>query len=227
MDRIGGPQNIREGLVDALANGECVTAKIRWLTRSSGRAPTSHAQLRGDQYTNSSTADTLAESEMLEGKPRWIHCTPLLGSDSKPGVIMVIMVDKEEITGSLNAGSRVPSRGPSRAMRSKDETMEGFPLKGLGDGSERYASAKLYAEYLCRAGQPGQESVDEPQVGEGQIPDDNIKASAVIGSPMGPPVTDRIVSPNPTSKGGLLSDVPTESQSGNMSGLNRSDERES
>ncbi|KKY18494.1 putative hisactophilin c49s mutant phototropin phy3 fusion protein [Diplodia seriata] len=42
-------------------------------------------------------------SSSIEGKPRYIHCTPLHGSDGAPGVWMVVMVEKEDITGTINA----------------------------------------------------------------------------------------------------------------------------
>ncbi|PVI08504.1 hypothetical protein DM02DRAFT_679210, partial [Periconia macrospinosa] len=77
MDRIGGPQHVREGILRAFAQGIGVTAKISWLTQ------------------------TQQSESLFEGRPRWIHCTPLIGSDMKPGVIMIVMVDKEEITGTL------------------------------------------------------------------------------------------------------------------------------
>jgi hypothetical protein len=68
MDRIGGPHHIREGIQDALTQGIGVTAKITWLTQARGQA----------EYG-------------VEGRPRWIHCTPLLGSDDKVGVWMIGM----------------------------------------------------------------------------------------------------------------------------------------
>jgi len=69
LDRVGGPLHVREGIYDALSQGVGVTAKISWLTASNAG---------GDRSG-------------LEGKPRWIHCTPLLGSDAKVGVWMVGM----------------------------------------------------------------------------------------------------------------------------------------
>ena len=66
MDKIGGSERIREELTHALADGRGVTAKVRWVTRSD-----------------------------YEGRPRWIHCTPLLGSNGHIGVWMVVIVDEE------------------------------------------------------------------------------------------------------------------------------------
>ncbi|KAK4507193.1 hypothetical protein PRZ48_000928 [Zasmidium cellare] len=105
LDRIGGPSTVREGLQDALARGTTgVTAKVTWLTASN-------------------------ESE---GKPRWLHCTPLFGSDDRVGVWMVVMVENEMVTGGL-------SRGEGSA-------------NGRLSGAGRLTSSKLYADYLKREG---------------------------------------------------------------------------
>ncbi|KAF2108555.1 hypothetical protein BDV96DRAFT_261913 [Lophiotrema nucula] len=152
MDRIGGPQHVREGLLDALSQGVGVTAKISWLTQS--------AKGHGNTNKNSDRNSSPSGEDFLEGKPRWIHCTPLLGSDSKVGVIMIVMVDKEEITGSLNP-SRLASPLP---IRSREQMRDGWPMKGLGQdiASARFTSGKLYAEYLRREGRDARQSSDHP-----------------------------------------------------------------
>ncbi|KAF2771631.1 hypothetical protein EJ03DRAFT_268026 [Teratosphaeria nubilosa] len=116
LDRIGGPPNVRDGVLDSLSSGQKVTAKITWLT-GSGAA---------------------SSGPSLEGKPRWIHCTPLLGSDDKVGVWMIVMVEHEEVTGSLN---------------------KHFARTGISNGSQaagpvspKYTTSKLYADYLRREG---------------------------------------------------------------------------
>lgn len=149
MDRIGGPQHVREGLVDALSQGIGVTAKMSWLTQT----PRSNAQFHASDDASISTEP----DGSFEGRPRWIHCTPLLGSDSKPGVIMVVMVDKEEITGALHTHSASPRPVRSRqTMRLTDHTRDGWPLRGAGSaaglGAARYTGSKLYADYLRREG---------------------------------------------------------------------------
>ncbi|KAK5256987.1 hypothetical protein LTR16_001912 [Cryomyces antarcticus] len=116
LDRVGGPQHVREGILDALAHGQKVTAKISWLTN---QAP----DHRGGS---------------LEGKPRWIHCTPLMGSDDKVGVWMIVMVESEDITGALNARERAESGAMS-------------PVQ-LGAATTRFTGGKLYTEYLRREG---------------------------------------------------------------------------
>ncbi|KAK1987334.1 hypothetical protein LZ30DRAFT_777613 [Colletotrichum cereale] len=70
MDRIGGSNRVREGLSQAFADGHGVTAKVRWISRASS-----------------------------EGRMRWIHCTPLLGSNGAVGVWMVVLVEDETEAG--------------------------------------------------------------------------------------------------------------------------------
>ena len=112
LERVGGPSHVREGILDALAHGTSVTAKISWLSSPGGPSD----GVRGS----------------LEGKPRWIHCTPLLGSDEKVGVWMIVMVEHEEVTGSLNRGGSMSDAGSV--------------------ASPRFNGNKLYNQYLTREG---------------------------------------------------------------------------
>lgn len=118
LDRVGGPSHVREGILDALSHGTSVTAKISWLT---------HSAAPGNGVQGS-----------MEGKPRWIHCTPLLGSDEKVGVWMVVMVEHEEVTGQLNRMTSTNDRPMSAAQ--------------YGAASARFTGDKLYTEYLRREG---------------------------------------------------------------------------
>ena len=54
----------------ALAEGRGVTAKVRWVARSNE-----------------------------DGRSRWIHCTPLFGSNGQIGVWMVILIDEDQELG--------------------------------------------------------------------------------------------------------------------------------
>lgn len=75
LDRIGGSNRVRESVRDALADGSRgVTAKIRWLPHA--------VQNLEDSYD--------------EGRPRWIHCTPLLGQSGSVGIWMIVIVDEEK-----------------------------------------------------------------------------------------------------------------------------------
>ena len=96
IDRIGGPDSVRDGLVDALSKGTSVTAKVSWLP-----SPGSN----DDKYVSG------------ESKQRWIHCTPMVGSDEKVGVWMIVIVEEEDVTGMLNradSGKSSRSRAPTQ-----------------------------------------------------------------------------------------------------------------
>jgi hypothetical protein len=66
MAKIGGSNRVRESLTQAMADGRGVTAKVKWVSKTD-----------------------------LEGRNRWIHCTPLIGSNGAIGVWMVVIVDDE------------------------------------------------------------------------------------------------------------------------------------
>ncbi|MCJ1477495.1 hypothetical protein MMC13_006167 [Lambiella insularis] len=67
MEKIGGASRVRDMLTAALAEGRGVTAQIRWMTKF-------------DE----------------DGRNRWVHCTPLLGSNGRVGVWMVVLIDEED-----------------------------------------------------------------------------------------------------------------------------------
>ena len=72
MGQIGGSQRVRDDLARALETGRKVTAKVQWISRPAN--------------------DT---------RPRWIHCTPLLGVNGLIAVWMVILVnDTDDYLGS-------------------------------------------------------------------------------------------------------------------------------
>lgn len=120
LSRIGGPEHIREGLLEAFQECVSVTAKVSWLTQS----------------INPGDAGYLA------GKPRWLHCTPLLGSDHKVGVWMIVIVEQEEITGSLNVHQSSTRQQNARLpLRTQDHTRTPFL-------TDRHGPAKMYAHYL-------------------------------------------------------------------------------
>jgi hypothetical protein len=156
MDRIGGPSHVREGLLEAFAQGIGVTAKISWLTQPANRPHSPSNSVLNSEYDGSSGVKS---NETVEGKSRWIHCTPLTGSDAKPGVIMIVMVDKEEITGQLNPPTTAMARMAMRSASRSDATgRDPWPLRaaGVGATSAKFTSAKLYADYLHREGRVAQ-----------------------------------------------------------------------
>jgi hypothetical protein len=73
MAKIGGSARVQNGITQAFADGQGITAKVRWISKPGA-----------------------------DGRVRWIHCTPLLGSNGAVGVWMVVIVDEE---------SDAPARG--------------------------------------------------------------------------------------------------------------------
>ncbi|KAL8941867.1 MAG: hypothetical protein Q9211_001638 [Gyalolechia sp. 1 TL-2023] len=111
LSRIGGPGHVRSGLSNAFANGEDITAKVTWLPqgRSDVEASSTLASRPGSRHDLHSIHEGSASTG--GSRTRYISCTPLLGSDDKVGVWMVVMVENETVTGSL------PSRANAIATR--------------------------------------------------------------------------------------------------------------
>lgn len=86
LSRVGGSPRLHDAIEAAFADGQGVTAKVRWL---------SAAARNGGANSDD------------EGRSRWIHATPLLGSNGAVGVWMVVLVDDE-----ADAARRVPRDAP-------------------------------------------------------------------------------------------------------------------
>lgn len=100
MGQIGGSQRVRDDLEHALEVGRKVTAKVQWISKP--------AQLT---------------------RPRWIHCTPLLGINGLIAVWMVILVDdvEEEEKGHAHEPIR-----PTTSNESARSTSEALPWETAG-----------------------------------------------------------------------------------------------
>lgn len=156
LDRIGGPQSLREGILDALAHGTGVTAKVPWLTN----APPPSANGTGSGYHHSSNNNNSIHSVggNPDARPRWIHCTPLLGSDERVGVWIVVLVENETVSGSLHRPQPdARLAGPIQLGGGGGGGGGAGSSNGQGVASPRFAGnrEKLYAEYLRREGRPG------------------------------------------------------------------------
>jgi hypothetical protein len=66
---------------------------------------------------------------------------------------MVVMVDKEEITGQLHRGT--PSQDLNGYPMSRSGSVLMASPSQRGAASPRFTGNKLYAEYLRREGRPG------------------------------------------------------------------------
>lgn len=105
MNKIGGSSRVRDELISALAEGRGVTAKVRWVTRV-------------DE----------------DGRNRWIHCTPLVGSNGQIGVWMVVLVDDDQ--GLSRRWKQAPPvgphrgkvYGPSRDGRERSRTLDEYTI---------------------------------------------------------------------------------------------------
>ncbi|KAF2084332.1 hypothetical protein K490DRAFT_49535 [Saccharata proteae CBS 121410] len=83
LDRINAPRDRMDKLKSALANGQSISAQIRWVSGT-----------RADE----------------EGRRRNIHCTPLLNQNGQIGVWMVILCDSDG--GDGNGGRRFRAAPP-------------------------------------------------------------------------------------------------------------------
>ncbi|KAK7528996.1 PAS domain-containing protein [Phyllosticta citriasiana] len=82
LDRIGGPHTVREYIRTALAEGARIKAKINWLTNSGHRKTPSLDRAGRPQVD----IHGQPPPHYSKSKPRWIHCTPLHGTDGNIGV---------------------------------------------------------------------------------------------------------------------------------------------
>lgn len=115
MTKIGGSNRVRDELTAALAEGRGVTAKVRWITK-------------------------LDE----EGRNKWIHCTPLVGSNGNIGVWMVVVVDDPKSTGKFTAGTRHPPAVDGESPRSRTASRAAHSTSnGTGPGSYSGANGEV------------------------------------------------------------------------------------
>lgn len=124
MSRIGGSRRIHEDLEHAFATGQSVTAKIKWipstgLRNASANAGANNANGGGGGGSGVTLSDASSvstggagaaapsrETVGLEGRPRWIHCTPLMGVNGTVGVWIVVIVDDDCQASEAGGGKR-------------------------------------------------------------------------------------------------------------------------
>lgn len=149
MSRIGGSKRIHEELDNAFAMGQSVTAKVKWIPSSGLRSTTSSGALPDNSSgsTGGATATTAShESVGMEGRPRWIHCTPLLGSNGSVGVWIVVIVDDD--SESSSEGNRRRKREASVGVlpgRQGSTSWRGGPVSGMLSKSADEMSLADYA----------------------------------------------------------------------------------
>ena len=94
LDRIGGADHVREGLIEALEQGVPITARVRWLALSRSGSLGSGRGREGSLRSARDGGDGDADGEREKGKTRWLCCTPLFGSDDRVGVWVVVMIEE-------------------------------------------------------------------------------------------------------------------------------------
>lgn len=117
LSRVGGSPRLRDAIESALADGQGVTAKVRWL--SSVSSSSSAAASRG------------VDDGSAPGRGRWIHATPLLGSNGAVGVWMVVLVDDE-----AEASRRLPRDAPPVERYVNGRHKGGFDGRFGGGGGD-------------------------------------------------------------------------------------------
>ena len=131
LNKIGGSSRVRDELTTALAEGRGVTAKVRWVSRV-------------DE----------------DGRNRWIHCTPLLGSNGQIGVWMIVLVDDD--SGLTRRWKQAPPVGPHRGKvygslrdgRNRSELLDSSPNgRGSSSGSIHTGNVPKAQYHLGDSGQ--------------------------------------------------------------------------
>ncbi|TEA04265.1 Blue-light-activated histidine kinase 1 [Colletotrichum sidae] len=130
MDKIGGSNRVRDGLAQAFADGHGVTAKVRWISKAGS-----------------------------DGRVRWIHCTPLIGSNGAVGVWMVVLVDDESEVGPRKGKEAPPVDGclrrtgaMPRQRASKDDNMS---LSGFAASNRARDDVDAPIEFDVEVDRPG------------------------------------------------------------------------
>ncbi|PBP24315.1 white collar [Diplocarpon rosae] len=136
MSKIGGSNRVREELTRALADGRGVTAKIKWVSKND-----------------------------LEGRNRWIHCTPLIGSNGAVGVWMVVIVDDEASTAPSKRFKTAPPVDPKfgrsipTTIHGDSDSLRDFAmLKGVRSRDGRTRDNSSLKSYLSHHDSHGSSS---------------------------------------------------------------------
>jgi len=116
MNKIRGSARVRDELTAAMAEGRGVTAKVRWISRADD-----------------------------EGRNRWIHCTPLLGSNRQIGVWMIVLVDDEKdlVRRHKQAPPVTPNFGRSHKAEAEERGRRVNDGEYFPNGGIRSRSAKV------------------------------------------------------------------------------------
>jgi hypothetical protein len=119
MNKIGGSQRVRDDLTRAMADARGVTARVRWVSKTDP-----------------------------DGYSRWIHCTPLIGSNGAVGVWMVVIVDDEANQLPTKQFKQAPAIDPKYGRSVPFAQSNGRGVRELGVHKEALTSQEsLRAEW--------------------------------------------------------------------------------
>ncbi|KAK8131403.1 hypothetical protein PG984_007841 [Apiospora sp. TS-2023a] len=209
VDRIGGSARMRDDFVQALAQGQGVTAKVKWLNISHGQKDNSSKnkgqrkrqhQVANGQHHHPLEAhldfdDDFEDAEVeATGRSRWLHCTPLLGANGKVGVWMIVLVDDDSEMSLRGGGANVssaqhlPSR-PETAMSShlRTHVPPSAATRGRanGNGDKRRTEPKPQQQQLQPQSQQvrprkSSETLSSPILSQFPEPSKNGSATSLI-----------------------------------------------
>jgi PAS domain S-box-containing protein len=135
LAHIGASPNTLKGLKESFANGVPVTAKLNFLYEA------------GSQRDGTATKSGAKLEDSGRGRLCWISATPMLGSDDRVGVWMIVVVEK----------AKVPARQKEEPLTRTDE---GVPNDSTPTKAQRSGDA--------RAGNPKQHGSKNPGNGSNQ-----------------------------------------------------------
>ncbi|KAG8533271.1 uncharacterized protein KY384_002054 [Bacidia gigantensis] len=170
LAHIDGSQQVISGVTEAFEQGAAVTAKVNW-------CPKAHDQGRDDS----------SDKPSPDARTRYISCTPLLGSDDKVGVWMVVMVENEP---ALSGNLRRPPRTPDRPI--ENGLPNGIPNGNGGKDSRRKGAGggeDMYADYMRHSATT---SMDSERKQHDENMDDQVDEASVKGPVNGLKDEDRV-----------------------------------
>ena len=150
-----------------------MTAKVLWLPQ--GRAyesdnPTSATNGETDPSRPKSRRGPTHHHNVngMNGdagsRARYVSCTPLFGSDDQVGVWMIVMVENEQVTGSLASRDLALKRyGEIQPMSSEYEREDYSSPTSAPKVNGHAGQGHLYADFLREQGKPtnGKERSDD------------------------------------------------------------------
>lgn len=113
LARVRAPRHVRHSIKSAFSQGHSFTARISWLrpldeevaTPAIDSTPTPGDPANneaGSYFETPSQQRSYLRREDWKSKPRWIHCTPLLGANGLPGLWMIVKLESDSITDALS-----------------------------------------------------------------------------------------------------------------------------